>query len=84
MMNLDSSHSNSSIGTQDDVFSPHVSTLFDFTLLFEQNILAILPACLLLVVSPVYVLKLVQKPICARRGLLLSAKLVCTRRGHRP
>ncbi|KAG6006407.1 hypothetical protein E4U21_007073 [Claviceps maximensis] len=74
-MDFDSSRSNSTVGTQDDVFGPRVSTLFDFTLLFEQSILTILPTCLLLVASPLYVLRLAQKPICARRGRLLSVKL---------
>lgn len=67
---------NSSTGAADRAFGPQVQAQFDFTLLFESSILTILSTCVLLVLSPVYVYQLVQKPICVRRGLLLYSKLV--------
>ncbi|KAK5996562.1 ABC multidrug transporter B [Cladobotryum mycophilum] len=59
----------------DKSFGPQLPHKFDFTLLFEQTILSILPSTLLIVASPIYVYHLLRKPVCVRSGLLLWAKL---------
>ncbi|KND87536.1 hypothetical protein TOPH_07819 [Tolypocladium ophioglossoides CBS 100239] len=72
---MDFNLANTTVGASDDSFSPQVQRQFDFTLLFEHTILTILPSCLLLVASPVYIFTFVRKPVFIRRGLLLWTKL---------
>lgn len=61
----------------DNDFGPQVSDNgFDFTLLFEQSILSILPSSLLLLAFPVRLIQLYRKSITTRNGSLLTVKLV--------
>ncbi|KAM4066385.1 ABC transporter [Hirsutella rhossiliensis] len=59
----------------DASFGPRLWPEFDFTLLFEQTILTILPSVLLLLAAPIHIRGVVRRPVCARPGLLLWAKL---------
>lgn len=67
----------------DKTFGPHATGQcrggFDFTLLFEETILSILPVTITLVVAPFRLFYLFgkQQKVAERRGLLLHAKLVC-------
>lgn len=63
--------------TADNAFGPQLPLHFDFTLLFEHAIFTILPSSLLIAASPLYLYRLVRKPVCVRSGLLLWTKLVC-------
>lgn len=60
-----------------DTFGPTVPVAFDFTLLFEDTILSILPSALLLFVLPLRILSLRGKPRKVARSLLYENKLVC-------
>jgi ATP-binding cassette, subfamily C (CFTR/MRP), member 1 len=67
----------------DKTFGPYATGKcrggFDFTLLFEEIILSILPITLILVVAPFRIFYLFhkQKKVVQSRGLLLYSKLVC-------
>ncbi|KJZ71929.1 hypothetical protein HIM_08685 [Hirsutella minnesotensis 3608] len=61
--------------TSDASFGPQLADEFDFTLLFEQTILSILPDSLFITASPIYLAHLLRKSICARSGILLWVKL---------
>ena len=63
----------------DDTFGPYARQCrggFDFTLLFEESILSILPLVLLLGIIPLRVLFLVRKSRKVQSSLLLPIKLV--------
>jgi len=65
--------------TADDVFGPVVSGCrqdFDFTLLFEQSILTLVPAALLLLVAPLRLLQLYKANAKTRPALVGQIKLV--------
>ncbi|KAI4279834.1 MAG: hypothetical protein L6R38_004935, partial [Xanthoria sp. 2 TBL-2021] len=71
--------SSSSCPVIDDTFGPYAGSCrggFDFTLLFQESILSILPLCILLLVVPFRVLYLVRRTIKVDRRLLLPSKLV--------
>lgn len=59
-----------------DNFGPTVPGEFDFTLLFEDTILSLLPSALLLVAIPVRLLSLRGKPRKVARSHLYENKLV--------
>ncbi len=64
----------------DDSFGPHAGTCrggFDFTLLFEETILSILPLVVLCLVVPLRTGYLIRREIKVGRNFLLPAKLVC-------
>ena len=64
----------------DDTFGPWAGSCrggFDFTLLFEESFLSLLPLCLLLLAVPLRVLYLIKRGIKVNRNLLLPFKLVC-------
>jgi ATP-binding cassette, subfamily C (CFTR/MRP), member 1 len=63
---------------QDDIFGPNVRGYFDFTILFEQALLSILPAAVLVIIAPFRVIVLLRSPIASRAGWLLPLKLVFT------
>lgn len=50
--------------------------MFDFTLLFEDTILTILPAGLLIAIFPFYFLHYLKLPVYISSGFLLWTKLV--------
>jgi ATP-binding cassette, subfamily C (CFTR/MRP), member 1 len=63
----------------DDTFGPVVDDCvrtFDFTLLFEESILAILPSALLLLAAPVRLFSLCKRRNVVGGSALLLAKLV--------
>ena len=65
--------------TADDVFGPVVSGCrqnFDFTLLFEQGILTLVPAALLLLVAPIRLLQLYKASVKTRPASVGQVKLV--------
>ncbi|KAK6086081.1 ABC multidrug transporter [Seiridium cupressi] len=64
--------------TADIAFGPERDDVFDFTLLFEQSILGILPSALLVLVSIARATSLWQVKTCVRAGWLLWAKLTRT------
>ncbi|KAI1856356.1 hypothetical protein JX265_011603 [Neoarthrinium moseri] len=61
--------------TADIAFGPQKDDVFDFTLLFEQGILGILPSALFILVSIARTISLWQRETCVRAGRLLWAKL---------
>ncbi|KAJ3483781.1 hypothetical protein NLG97_g7224 [Lecanicillium saksenae] len=64
-----------SVGADDQLWGPQLPGHFDFTLVFEQSIFAILPACLLLGAAPVHISYLLRGKPRVRPGLLLWTKL---------
>lgn len=60
----------------DDQFGPHLSGVFDFTLLFEQSILSLLPTALFILLTPFRVFAIWKNESCVRIGPLLWAKLI--------
>ncbi|KAI8278185.1 ABC transporter [Colletotrichum sp. SAR11_57] len=60
----------------DNYFGPQVNGYFDFTVLFEQSILSILPTALLILLAPVRITWLLRNDIRVRAGKLLWLKLV--------
>jgi ATP-binding cassette subfamily C (CFTR/MRP) protein 1 len=69
----------SCLPTADDVFGPVVSGCrqnFDFTLLFEQSILTLVPAALLLLVAPLRLLQLYKASVKTRPASVGQIKLV--------
>lgn len=69
-----------SCSTIDNTFSSHAGECrggFDFTLLFEETILSILPLALLIFIAPLRIVYLSKKSIkVLRRSALLYAKVV--------
>lgn len=64
----------------DDVFGPVVAECaraFDFTLLFEESILSILPSAILILLAPVRLLALRKRPRIVGGSTLQLVKLVC-------
>ncbi|KAL9122538.1 MAG: hypothetical protein Q9187_000908, partial [Circinaria calcarea] len=62
----------------DDTFGPHAVNCrgnFDFTLLFEESILAISPLALLLLVAPFRIFHLLKKRVKVSSSPLLPLKL---------
>lgn len=49
---------------------------FDFTLLFEESILTLLPLCLFITIAPLRILYLVRKRRKVTHGGLLPVKIV--------
>lgn len=69
----------------DDTFGPyagHCRGGFDFTLLFEESILSIVPLVLLIGVIPLRILYLIRRSIKVERGFLLPSKLVRSYSGN--
>ncbi len=65
----------------DDTFGPSVGRCrggFDFTLLFEESILSLLPLVLLLGIVPLRILYLFKRSLKVTGRALLLSKLVCT------
>ncbi|KAJ0362676.1 hypothetical protein COL154_006121 [Colletotrichum chrysophilum] len=60
----------------DNYFGPQVNGYFDFTVLFEQSILSILPTALLIILAPVRITWLRRNDIRVRAGKLLWLKLI--------
>lgn len=60
----------------DNSFGPQLGSKFDLTVLFEDTILTILPASLLIATSPIYFLYYSKLPIYISASTLLYAKLV--------
>ncbi|KAI1841095.1 hypothetical protein JX266_012688 [Neoarthrinium moseri] len=63
------------MNASDDTFGPRLEGEFDFTLLFEQSILSILPSVLLICVAAVRIGWLCRRQVQVRTGTLLGAKL---------
>lgn len=63
----------------DDAFGPHLPGVFDFTVVFEQTILSLLPTCLFVVLAPFRVSALLRHGDRVRPGPHLWAKLVSCR-----
>lgn len=64
----------------DDTFGPSVGRCrggFDFTLLFEESILSLLPLVLLLGIVPLRILYLFKRSLKVTGRALLLSKLVC-------
>jgi hypothetical protein len=64
----------------DDTFGPHAGDCrggLDFTLLFEETILTILPLALILIVAPQRLFYLSKKQVKVDPSPLLHLKLVC-------
>ncbi|KAK2593184.1 hypothetical protein QQS21_009113 [Conoideocrella luteorostrata] len=62
----------------DDAFGPQLSPQFDFTLLFEFTILTIIPASLLIVISPFYLLYYLKSPAYVSGSALSWFKLIAS------
>lgn len=63
----------------DDTFGPHAKECrdeFDFTLLFEESILSIVPLALLLLLAPNRIIYLFQKKTKVIHSPIIFAKLV--------
>ncbi|KAI1857175.1 uncharacterized protein JN550_013412 [Neoarthrinium moseri] len=63
------------MNASDDTFGPRLEGEFDFTLLFEQSILSILPSVLLICVAAVRIGWLCRRQVQVPTGTLLGAKL---------
>lgn len=64
----------------DDSFGPHAGTCrggFDFTLMFEETILSILPLVILFLVVPLRTGYLIRRGVKVNWSRLLPFKLVC-------
>ncbi|OHE99829.1 hypothetical protein CORC01_04965 [Colletotrichum orchidophilum] len=59
----------------DDYFGPQVRGYFDFTVLFEQSILSILPSALFILLAPIRITSLLRSETRVRSGKLLWLKL---------
>ena len=60
----------------DDLFGPHLPGLFDFTLLFEQSILSLLPTALFILLTPLRIFPLCKATDRVKSGVLLWMKCV--------
>jgi ATP-binding cassette subfamily C (CFTR/MRP) protein 1 len=67
---------NSSYKTFGDSLGPTLPNGFDFTLLFEDSILSILPSTILLLVLPLRLFALQGKPRKVSKSILHENKLV--------
>lgn len=68
----------------DDRFGPHADGCrggFDFTLLFEETILTLLPLAIILLITPLRIFYLFKKDRKVVQTRLLSCKLVCISSG---
>ncbi|XWW93464.1 hypothetical protein V2A60_001397 [Cordyceps javanica] len=63
------------VGPDDQLWGPQLPGHADFTLVFEQSMLSILPACMLLGAAPIHIGHLLRGRPCVRPGLLLWTKL---------
>lgn len=61
----------------DDSFGPVTAQYFDFTRLFEDTILAILPSALFLCIFPLRASWLLRQPRKVSGSALHSSKIVC-------
>lgn len=72
---------NSTSSTTDDSFGPFLkipdTTTFDFTLLFEESVLSVLPSGLFLLLLPPRIWQLWRSPRKVTGSYLLTAKIVC-------
>lgn len=77
---LEAKSLNSTSYTTDNSFGPFLDlpgrTTFDFTLLFEETILSILPSALLLLVIPPRILRLWKTPRKVTGSYLQTTKIV--------
>ena len=65
---------------KDDTFGPHADGCrggFDFTLMFEETVLTIIPLAFILICAPFRTLYLLRKRTKVHRSWLLIVKLVC-------
>ncbi|MCX2962467.1 hypothetical protein, partial [Rodentibacter caecimuris] len=60
----------------DDVFGPRLPGAFDFTILFEQSILSLLPTAIFIILAPWRTLQISRRITVVRTGPLLWCKLV--------
>ncbi|KAK1701087.1 putative ABC multidrug transporter [Colletotrichum godetiae] len=63
------------MSVSDDYFGPQVRGYFDFTVLFEQSILSILPSALFILLVPIRITSLLRNNIRVDSGKLLWLKL---------
>lgn len=61
---------------EDTNFGPHHPGLFDFTILFEQSILSLLPTCIFILLVPLRISVLWKHEKATKPGILLWSKLV--------
>jgi hypothetical protein len=59
----------------DETFGPQYPGYFEFTLTFERWLFSLLPAILLILATPVYIVNIIYLPPHVRAGLLLVCKL---------
>ncbi|OLN96559.1 Canalicular multispecific organic anion transporter 1-like protein 1 [Colletotrichum chlorophyti] len=64
-----------SAAAADDYFGPQARGYFDFTILFQQSILSILPTALFILLAPFRLIWLRRHDVCVRSGKLLWLKL---------
>lgn len=60
----------------DNSFGPHLASLFDFTLTFEQTILTLLPGGIFLLALPLRLRALLRLQKCVASRQLLATKMV--------
>ena len=60
----------------DDYFGPRLPGVFDFTLLFQQSILSLLPTAAFVLVAPWRIFHLYRRDAVSRGGTMLWCKLV--------
>jgi len=72
------SNSTMSVNSSLNFFGPAEPGEFDFTPLFEDTFLSLLPSTVLLLLLPLRVLALHRKPRKVLRSSLHSSKLVCS------
>ena len=61
----------------DALFGPQLPDHFDFTILFEHSILWLVPTCILILITPVYLKRLARAERQVRPGILLWVKVAC-------
>ncbi|KAJ6446792.1 ABC multidrug transporter [Purpureocillium lavendulum] len=59
----------------DDKFGPQLPSIFDFTILFEQSILSLLPTCVFLALAPLRVYQLLRRQTVVPTGAQLWLKM---------
>lgn len=65
------------MASQDDFFGPRLPGSFDFTILFEQIVLSLVPTALLIIATPIIILQLTRHGLPHKQSrALLIAKLV--------
>lgn len=67
-----------SLAAMDASFGPQLPGHFDFTVLFQHSMLWLLPACVLVLMTPVYFKGILRARRQIRPGALLWAKLACS------